>query len=359
MGSFRVVLVNLSVLLSLAIIIELYFGGWIRSENSLTNVIGVQRDLKIQYKQQLYKGPEIISYSRDRNGLRGISSLDDPKQIGVLTVGGSTTDQKYITDSLTWQEMLEKRYRSAGRNLSISNAGVDGQSTIGHIKNFMLWFPKIEGLKPRYVLFYIGINDAFRFQDDSRFDIISVANFNLKGRIIAEIKENSAIYNLYRRILGSIRASKLKLAHNSVDFAKIKYVETVHLDSSFYANYDLVNVSAFKSRLRKLIELTESMGAKPIFVTQPARYYKMYGTQIVGVDSMGQHKTGKYSGIDLYKILLRLNKSINEVAGNNYQVVELTNGMELEDNDFYDYVHMTPTGANKLADSLFQKLRLD
>ena len=357
MGALRLIVVNLVVLLSLSLIVELVFGGWVRSDNNLSNVVGIQRDIKTQYKQQLYKGPELVSYSRDKNGFRGISSFDQPTRIEVLTIGGSTTDQKFITDTSTWQERLEKRYRKSGKDLSISNAGVDGQSTIGHIKNFMLWFPRIKGLKPKYVVFYIGINDVFRFQDDSRHDVME--NYNMNGRIVAKFKDNSAIYNLYRRLSGSMKTSKLRVVHRTVDFAKTTYVETTQLDSGFYANYDLYNVPAFKSRIRQLIDFTESMGATPVFVTQPVRYYIREGDRVTGVDSMGLYKNVKYSGVDLYKILLRLNKAIRETAGDKYQVVELTDGMNLDDLDFYDFVHMTPKGTEKLADSLFSKLRLN
>ena len=36
---------------------------------------------------------------------------------------------------------------------------IDGQSTIGHIWNFQNWLVNIKDLKPKAIIFYIGIND--------------------------------------------------------------------------------------------------------------------------------------------------------------------------------------------------------
>ena len=41
-----------------------------------------------------------------------------------------------------------------GKDVYVVNAGVDGQSTVGHIKNFDWWFPNIPDLKVKYFLFY-------------------------------------------------------------------------------------------------------------------------------------------------------------------------------------------------------------
>ena len=40
-------------------------------------------------------------------------------------------------------------------NFEIINAGILGQSTIGHIYNFKYWFPKLKGFSPKLYIFYI------------------------------------------------------------------------------------------------------------------------------------------------------------------------------------------------------------
>jgi hypothetical protein len=55
-----------------------------------------------------------------------------------------------------------------GAGLTVANAGVDGQSTVGHIMNFKWWFPNIPRLAPDYILFYLGLNCGPPFRRNGR-----------------------------------------------------------------------------------------------------------------------------------------------------------------------------------------------
>jgi hypothetical protein len=110
----------------------------------------------------------MATYTRDAWGLRG--SAETLKEIDIVTVGGSTTDQRYLDDGTTWQSVAERELRAAGRPLVLTNAGVDGQSSVGHAFNFRYWFPLLHGLQPRIVLFYVGINDVLKGEDREDFD---------------------------------------------------------------------------------------------------------------------------------------------------------------------------------------------
>ena len=68
-------------------------------------------------------------------------------------MGGSTTDQRYITDGQTGQDVFQQEFAITGKNIVVANAGIDGQSSFGYIKNFDYWFPNILSLKSKYVLF--------------------------------------------------------------------------------------------------------------------------------------------------------------------------------------------------------------
>jgi len=153
------------------LLIELFFGGWFNNNNQLSN-LGIIRDVKFEYDvSHLYDTDNpTINYSRDTYGLRGISTFEEPSTIDILTVGGSTTDQRYLDDSKTWQEVLERELAKETPEdpMLVSNAGVDGQSTYGHLKSFELWFSKIEKLQPKMILFYVGINDFYKVSSDAQ-----------------------------------------------------------------------------------------------------------------------------------------------------------------------------------------------
>jgi hypothetical protein len=152
--------------------LELIFGKWFEKEAQLLD-LGVIKDKNYTISiDGLYEGAHEINYSRDKYALRGVHTLNQPEKIKILTVGGSTTDQRYIDDTLTWQAILEKTVLKSFPHYYVSNAGVDGQSTLGHIANFEHWFTKIPQQKPDFVFFYVGINDAFRFDQQAQEDAL-------------------------------------------------------------------------------------------------------------------------------------------------------------------------------------------
>ena len=161
---------NVLLLVAAVVILELVFGAWVRDD--ALNRLNLVRDRKLQFSTtHLYPSMHgIATYTRDEFGLRG--DCGQPAKITVLTLGGSTTDQRYVSDDETWQAALQRRLRDQGKEVCIGNAGVDGQSTIGNLKNFDWWFPHVPGLKPKYILFYVGIND-FYIRKQTAYDDLS------------------------------------------------------------------------------------------------------------------------------------------------------------------------------------------
>lgn len=153
----NIVLVNLLIFILGIVVLELVFGDWFGSPD--LNKLNIVRSTKLKYDvRQLYDYPHsFITYTRDNNGLRG--SFKNPEEIDILTVGGSTTNLKYINDGETWQDIIQNKFKETGKDVVLANAGIEGASTISHIKSFDWWFPAIPGLNPEYIIFYVGIND--------------------------------------------------------------------------------------------------------------------------------------------------------------------------------------------------------
>lgn len=350
----KVILINISILLIGVLLIELFFGGWFNSSNQLSN-LGIIRDVKFEYDvSHLYKTDNpTISYSRDQYGLRGISSFDQPEKIKILTVGGSTTDQRYLDDSKTWQEVLEKEYQKDGKEIYISNAGVDGQSTYGHIKSTEIWFPKIESLQPEIIIFYVGINDFYRVSSDSKYD--NIQQLESRG-LRSQIKDKSVLYNVYRKLKGMQKAKKFEVGHRKIDFSNVNYTKSVVLDEKLVELYDEKNLSAFKARIQKLDAYARDMNAIAFFVTQPAFTYKLRNGEVVGVEEIKYiEEKYAYNGVGYYKLLNKLNDAMRATVEPEL-VIDITNDSSWEAEDFYDYYHMTPIGAEKLGKKIYHKI---
>ena len=135
----QILISNIALLMFCLFLLQLLFGDWLYKNPWFNNSVVISDKSFLIKLNNLYKSDsDFIYYSRDQYGLRG--EYDSIDNINIITIGGSTTDQKYITDSLTFQRVLQKEFLNSGLNISIANAGIDGQSTIGHLNNFHSWF---------------------------------------------------------------------------------------------------------------------------------------------------------------------------------------------------------------------------
>ena len=331
------------------LISELLFGKWFTDNKS--NNLCILQNVKLKFKTNtLYDSPsDYANYTRDKYGLRGNYKICD--QINVLTVGGSTTDQRYIDDTLTWQYLLQDKFHSQKQQIIIGNAGIDGQTTFGHIKNFDWWFPYVPGLKPKYIFFYVGIND-FMISHESEFDYLST----LEGRTNLPylIKSNSLFYSIYNKLkmFYKNRATFSIVGHYRVDFALQKWTKKPinNIPDSLIQKY----VNLFEYRLKILIKKANKFNSLPIFITQPARTYKFVQDSLFGIGDTLLFKNYLVNGIDYYNIISKYNKAIKNVCKqNNVLFVDVFSSNNWEDSDFYDYVHMNPKGTKKLAQLIF------
>jgi len=335
---------------ALVLLVELIFGAWLIPANQL-NFFGVSSNMDEYIEVSNLTGPPVvIHHTRDRHGLRGQSTFNQPEKIDILTIGGSTTFQQDIDDADTWQEHLEAKLKSAGKMLTISNAGINGHSTHAHIKAFDTWFSTIEGLQPRYILFYIGVNDYLPRP--------FLLGENVKtNRLKSTLQDKSAIYNALRRAKGAYLASKNDFDSDIIDFSKYEFTEESLLTEAYREFYLNEFVPAFKTRLQKLIALSQAMGAEPVFITQPMAFYRYQNGALVGVSNAGHDFVSKQpvSGSDTHELITYLNEAMHEVALG-YKVVDLTDLQVWSPTDFRDWIHNSSTGTEKVAHEIWKQL---
>jgi lysophospholipase L1-like esterase len=202
--------VTLALLFSGLIVCELLFGSWFFGGG--LGFVHVPRDLVLQHDVSKFRpGGGAVRYSRDRWGLSG--SHGEPSELNVLTIGGSTTDELYSDDTETWSTRLQERFTRADIPAVVGNAGINGHSTVGHIYSMKAWLSRVPQLKPKVILFYLGINDV-ALPAQARHDaIVAVGAWPRIGRYIIN---NSALVRLIRIVRGSIRAKNLRVAYHTV-----------------------------------------------------------------------------------------------------------------------------------------------
>ena len=367
--TIKIFLFNLLLLFIGSIIFDLIFGDWLR-KNTIRNLwIPSNTTYKIDLKNLYKNETKYIITKIDQYGFRG--DYNSVADIDILTVGGSTTKQDYVGDGYTWQDIISKNFEGYNKQISVVNAGIDGQSTFGHINNFHDWFPLIPNLRPKYILFYIGINDFYinAFDDYDNFDLNK-----RQTNFFENFKRKSIFAKIHRTYRGNYLANAYGLNHDlnySLDTSS--WTSKPLLKPIDYNKLMTSDLISYEGRLKTLSILAEEIGAVPIFVTQTTRRFYFDGITIKGEKSADiLHKTiddglkynyngVQYNGVDFYYMLNMINRTTMRFAkNNNYIAIDLAKELTKEFDifeDYYDAVHNTPSGAKKIGDYLFQRLK--
>ena len=326
----KIFLINIFLIFLIFLVFEIFSGDLIFKNKFKCSYILCNANYT--YKTDLYTKSKItINYKKDEFGLRGRKNkIDD---IQILTMGGSTTDERYMNLENTWSERLEKLFNN--KNFDVVNAGIDGQSSFGHIWNFTDWLNKIDNLKVSYVIFYIGINEK---ENSGRHDL-SLENVKYPKKILYMLKYNngiiSKIYELFFHRFNPI--DELNVAHSK------------SRDPVFYKvkNSQEFNTSKLNKNIKTLIMLANSLNMKPIFITQRTLRWKKNEREIFSVNK----------NYNFYMREKVISESILNIC-EQFKLICLDGFTELplEINDTYDLVHTNPQGSKKIANYIYKKL---
>jgi hypothetical protein len=239
-----------------------------------------------------------------------------------------------------------------GLDITIVNAGVDGQSSFGHIKNFDLWFSKIDSLQPRYVLFYIGLND-FYIDASSSFDDLGRVD-TIKGVINASFSRY-----IYKLIKGIILAKAYGISHKARSFQTTKTTTTPLLEEWEYEPLMKARLDAYLGRLRILVEKTRELGATPVFITQRTMKHWEEDNQVIGIDETYHYRNIEHNGVDNHYMEKLQNDTTMSICEerNDAICIDLASNISFEQDDFYDFAHNTPSGAAKIGNYLANEIR--
>lgn len=331
MSFLRLVTYNFLVFLLLIIFIEATLGYWFKKENF---GIYMRKERKINWQTTSYfNGKEYkFFYKRNFWGFRG--NEFNPKNVEILFEGGSTGNQRFTPENLTIVGHLNKKFSDSNQDEFIYNASTDGKSVTGYINDFKHWFSKIPELKPKYVIFYIGIND--RFIDDN-FYLDNKISESTIDQVKDYIKNNSIIVDKFKDFKNkyypkNTLAYDLNKADLYDNFTYINFQEA----SKKHLEIDQTNknlIKKFNLKLEKLNLIINSKKIHPIFITQVM-----------------------FNGLEDKRLFLINNELKKFALENNYFLIPLDEMIVFNKDDFFDPIHTTPKGSKKIADSIYPQL---
>ena len=331
---FKVLYINLFLLTFLFVVIELIFGYWFK--NKLDLKLTAERNIERVYKFdfEFHKGTSL--YKRDNLAFRIGKKEVKPKNIDIIFVGGSTTNQKF----LNYEDTIVGILNSKKSSKNIVNAGIDGMSIIGHLNSFENWFDKIKNLNPKYYIFYIGINDQNIIKKKSKTRSIDFLEENSpEENFIEYLQSNSFFYTKYRKAKTNLYLKyKLNKFANIVNENTKVYGERNNDNFISYQEfkYDEIETPLISENyLNYLEELTNKVvkrGSKIIYITQ-------------------------ISGTGINKNLYIISKTIMDHCNDkNLLCINLAKDAKLNFEDFYDWTHLNRKGSTKAANFIYENL---
>ncbi len=295
----------------------------------------------------------VTHHTKNSLGLRGPEPPRDfSRRLTILTIGGSTTECLFLSDGKTWTDVLARRIASAFPDAWVNNAGLDGQSTYGHLvllQNFVV------GLKPSIALFLVGTNDVGLDRSTTFDTALTPARGGLRALatfVADHVEVASAGLNLYR----AARAQQRGFGHSQVDLTSaprlVLDADLVDATIRRHAPYR----DGFAERLARIAALCRSNEIDPIFVTQPA----LFGDAVdpaTGVALATVQVNGRGNGALEWRLLESYNDVTRRVAAERQVfLIDLAREMPKDSRLFYDFLHFTNEGAARVGDIVWTAL---
>ncbi len=353
-------------------IIEIFLGSWSIENQSkykkFKNTTLTQKNIWYLSEDKL---DDKISIYLNRYGLRGRLVNESLDNLDILFMGGSTTVQSTITDGKTFVGALQKKFKiKKNKDLYFLNGGEDAHDSKSHIDTLENRLREIN-IKPKFFLFFIGHNESINAHHFDRF-------YNIKNPLISKIYNSSFIFNkvlevriyLGTLILNPKRFHKWHLNGYlplEKDLVDENYVE-IEMDEK-YENQMINDLEQELNNIEKNMKILSNIVIKeyeaiPIFMNHvKSTYWKnneniyvfkkpIIDDTIINLSKYNNIKSNYYwPKIFAEKIYSTCQRIVSAIC------IDLFNDGNLSKNDFHDFAHFKPTGAEKIANLIFFKLK--
>ena len=333
MKLFKIFVYNFLIFFSLIIILETIFGYWFKKEN-FGIYMRKERKINWQTTSSFYGENYNFFYKRNFWGFRGEEF--DPSDVKIVFEGGSTGNQRFTPENLTIVGLLNDKFKNLNHSILIYNASTDGKSVSGYINDFNFWFSKIPNFNPKYVIFYIGINDRFD-NFNGRFFLDKKISEKKIDQIKDYIKNNSFIVDKFKTIKNKYfpkNTFAYDLSNNNLyeNFNYVDFQSALKLHNNI-SEKNLILIKNFRAKLNNLKIKIDELNIQPIFINQLM-----------------------YDGLKDEKLFLINNELKNFAIENKYSIISLDEILIMKKNDFFDTAHTTPQGSKRIADKIFPLL---
>lgn len=291
-----------------------------------------------------------ITHTKNSLGFRGADLPDKMENhLSIITVGGSTTECRFLSDGLDWTSLLEKELQVNSKEpVWINNAGLDGHSTFGHQ---ILLDSYLAKLHPDYILYLVGVNEL------ERGDLHNDDKALLKNNSFSTIdwlKKNSEIAILVNGLRRSLKAYQIDAGHGTLDLKKETHVSIEETARKEIIARQYSYLVDYEKRLTTLMKATKEYQIKPVLITQPLLFGE--GIDPSTTVDLGTIKTRFENGKTYWQVLEMYNAITRKVAKKeSVPLIDLAELLSKNSEYYYDGMHFTNEGAAEISQLLAQQ----
>jgi GDSL-like Lipase/Acylhydrolase family len=275
---------------------------------------------------------------------KGLKELTGSPGLTVIAIGGSTTECHFLSDSLTWPFLLGQRIGDSVPGIWLNNAGLDGQSTYGHM---VMLNDYVKKLRPSVVVFLTGINDV---EADGPLFHDKLYQRGSYPDLLHFLYNNSEVLNLGVNLVRGWRARRFNNTTNGM--MVLDSVQRLELPESLVRGRlerQVRYLAGYRQRLTELADTCLAWHIVPVFMTQPDQF-GMGRDSVTGADLAAFPINAKENGRLLWEVLERYNDVVRALGKERgLAVIDLARLMPKNSLYFYDMSHFTNRGAEEVA----------
>jgi lysophospholipase L1-like esterase len=286
-----------------------------------------------------------VIHTKNSLGFRG-EEPNDAATKKIICMGGSTTECFYLSDGKDWPNVLGMKLKQKDPGTWLNNAGMDGQSSFGHLVMLKQYILKMQ---PDYIVLMCGLNDI-GLQAPGSFDKYNNSWF----------KKAYNFLELPSTIVNIVRAGDAKKAGLNHRFFKdiSKEEKLVLTDSQLLRQLQEQQqfIPGYQERLTEFAKLCKKNNIRLILVSQAILFSDE--TDLLTNVYLGDIKTGNTNGKGKSLMLKMYNKATFDVAEKMHiPFINLSARLPKDTRFFYDGYHFTNDGADMAADILFDEIQ--
>jgi lysophospholipase L1-like esterase len=322
-------------------------------------ILPINKKEIIHHENGLGKLDKVVVVERNSLGFRGPEPPGDfSRDLTVVTVGGSTTECLDLAEDKTWPHVLGVNLGKNFKHLWLNNAGLSGNSTFGH---YILMQDYLTRIRPKVVVFLVGINDVGLNSERDFDERIHKANYRSLERMLASAAVHSelasAALNLYRFYFPKSAMINNQNDPQETDFRKLKdFTVAPAAQAAILREHQEQYLGPYKQRLEKLLAICRAHNILPVLVTQPV----LYGNSpdpATGVDLAHKFVAQDMDGATAWQVLERYNNVTRQVGREHgLLVIDLARDLPKDSRSYYDLMHYTNAGAATVGDLIAARL---